>query len=325
MRATLPFRKASTSDSAQGRGGFTLMEILIVIAVVGVLVAIAIPVLGSQMERARLAADQSNVRSGKAAAVAQYAMTGMDTEKKYYYNANTGSVQESSAGIVGYGQSSVNDTTGEKTGAVGTPNNGQPNYVCYIVSPDGQVVATWGDGYGSTWRNLVPSLPLSAETDYHNYAKNKEAYDNIRIVDDDKRVSSDIDALKSMANYFEGMSEADLREAFGSYYNSFVNGNGSTLFRYQIDNGSYSVHFDNVKGGTGYFEDLGYTPVDIVSGATFTDKSKQYGASYLFTSEEVIQTLGKRNDIQLKLNVSDGKVTSARVWINGSTALDSNA
>lgn len=50
----------------QNRSGFTLMEMLIVIALIAVLVAIAIPTIASQLERSREAADLANVRAAYA-------------------------------------------------------------------------------------------------------------------------------------------------------------------------------------------------------------------------------------------------------------------
>ena len=46
--------------------GFTLMEMLIVVAIIAVLVAIAIPVFTSQLENSREAADAANIRSAYA-------------------------------------------------------------------------------------------------------------------------------------------------------------------------------------------------------------------------------------------------------------------
>lgn len=48
--------------------GFTLGELLIVVAIIGVLVAISIPIFTSQLEKSRLAVDMANVRSAKVAA-----------------------------------------------------------------------------------------------------------------------------------------------------------------------------------------------------------------------------------------------------------------
>lgn len=52
--------------------GFTLAELLIVVAIIAVLVAIAIPVFTTQLEKAREATDVANVRSGYGAAVSEY-------------------------------------------------------------------------------------------------------------------------------------------------------------------------------------------------------------------------------------------------------------
>ena len=52
--------------------GFTLAELLIVVAIIAVLVAIAIPVFTSQLEKSREATDMANVRSAYAALVTGY-------------------------------------------------------------------------------------------------------------------------------------------------------------------------------------------------------------------------------------------------------------
>ena len=52
--------------------GFTLAELLIVVAIIAVLTAIAIPVFTSQLEKSRDAADAANVRSAIAEATVAY-------------------------------------------------------------------------------------------------------------------------------------------------------------------------------------------------------------------------------------------------------------
>ena len=59
--------------------GFTLMEMLIVVAIIAVLVAIAIPVFTNQLEKAREATDAANIRSAYAEVMAA-ALTGAEAD-----------------------------------------------------------------------------------------------------------------------------------------------------------------------------------------------------------------------------------------------------
>ena len=51
--------------------GFTLMEMLIVVAIIAILVAIAIPTFNSALNKSKVAADTANIRSGYAAVQVQ--------------------------------------------------------------------------------------------------------------------------------------------------------------------------------------------------------------------------------------------------------------
>ena len=52
--------------------GFTLAELLVVVAIIGVLVAISIPIFTSQLEKSREATDLANLRAARAEASAAY-------------------------------------------------------------------------------------------------------------------------------------------------------------------------------------------------------------------------------------------------------------
>lgn len=125
--------------------GFTLAELLIVVAIIAVLVGISIPIFSSQLEKSRLAVDMANVRSAKAAAAAEYMSDDESGTVSYLYAGGKAIADDSdhtsdlAAAIAegGYGKSSKEDSDGSKTGAIGTPKNA---FVVVTIT-DGQISA----------------------------------------------------------------------------------------------------------------------------------------------------------------------------------------
>ena len=68
MKDYLKLRKEELKK--RGAKGFTLMEMLIIVAIIAVLIAIAIPIFTSQLENSREATDAANLRSAYATASA---------------------------------------------------------------------------------------------------------------------------------------------------------------------------------------------------------------------------------------------------------------
>lgn len=56
--------------------GFTLAELLVVVAIIAVLVAVSIPIFTSQLHKAQVATDMANVRSYYAQLQHEYMETG---------------------------------------------------------------------------------------------------------------------------------------------------------------------------------------------------------------------------------------------------------
>ncbi len=61
--------------------GFTLMEMLIVVAIIAILIAVAIPVFSAQLYKARVATDWANLRSFYADIQTDYMTTGEQNPK----------------------------------------------------------------------------------------------------------------------------------------------------------------------------------------------------------------------------------------------------
>ncbi|MDO4808058.1 MAG: prepilin-type N-terminal cleavage/methylation domain-containing protein [Coriobacteriales bacterium] len=90
MKDYLKLRKEELKK--RGAKGFTLMEMLIVVAIIAVLIAIAIPIFTSQLEKSREATDMANVRSAYAECSASV-LSGVKT-------ANDVTVDKTGAGVV---------------------------------------------------------------------------------------------------------------------------------------------------------------------------------------------------------------------------------
>lgn len=99
--------------------GFTLAELLIVVAIIAVLVAVSVPVFNGKLEKSREAADVANMRAAKAAVSADY-LNGDITldDGPFFYDAEQGVIVKDITAIThGYGQ--------------GTKVNGHTEYLDY--------------------------------------------------------------------------------------------------------------------------------------------------------------------------------------------------
>lgn len=86
--------------------GFTLAELLIVVAIIAVLVVVSVPIFSSKLEKAREAADVANMRAAKAAAASLYLSDegSVSKDKPYYYDADNGVLKTEKKDIKAYGQ-----------------------------------------------------------------------------------------------------------------------------------------------------------------------------------------------------------------------------
>ena len=143
----------------QNKNGFTLMEMLIVIAIIAVLIAVAIPVFASQLEKAREATDLANVRSAYAQ-VSTEALLG-DSEATVTVNLKQKQADWQSVDPVNIG------------GIVHSKSQGDTKNWIGVAAPNGTCVVSYKEDYGIilTWSGKAdpsePKYPFNTnETDF---------------------------------------------------------------------------------------------------------------------------------------------------------------
>ena len=132
----------------QNKNGFTLMEMLIVIAIIAVLIAVAIPVFASQLEKAREATDLANVRSAYAQ-VSTEALLG-DSETTVTVDLKQKQADWQSVDPVNIG------------GIVHSKSQGDTKNWKGVAAPNGTCVVSYNEDYGIilTWSGKAdPSKP----------------------------------------------------------------------------------------------------------------------------------------------------------------------
>ena len=157
----------------QNKNGFTLMEMLIVIAIIAVLIAVAIPVFASQLEKAREATDLANVRSAYAQ-VSTEALLG-DSEATVTVNLKQKQADWQSVDPVNIG------------GIVHSKNQGDTKNWIGVAAPNGTCVVSYKEDYGIilTWSGKAdpstPKYPFNTnETDFFPLLYETEFWQDMR-------------------------------------------------------------------------------------------------------------------------------------------------
>ena len=157
----------------QNKNGFTLMEMLIVIAIIAVLIAVAIPVFASQLEKTREATDLANVRSAYAQ-VSTEALLG-DSEATVTVNLKQKQADWQSLNPVNIG------------GIVHYKNQGDTANWKGVAAPNGTCVVSYKEDYGIilTWSGKAdpstPKYPFNTnETDFFSPLYNTDFWQDIK-------------------------------------------------------------------------------------------------------------------------------------------------
>lgn len=111
--------KKAAQKKLKKSGGFTLVEMLIVVAIIAILVAVSIPMVNANLEKARKATDDANLRAAKTVAMISAMESKLNGDglpitggaTVYFYNVEKGEIVESkpnaTADASSYGQSSA--------------------------------------------------------------------------------------------------------------------------------------------------------------------------------------------------------------------------
>lgn len=152
----------------QNKNGFTLMEMLIVIAIIAVLIAVAIPVFASQLEKAREATDLANVRSAYAQ-VSTEALLG-DSEATVTVDLKQKQADWQSVDPVNIGGIVHSKSQGDTVNWKGVA---EPNGTCVVsYKEDYGIILNWsGKADPSISKypfntNITDFFPLLYETDF---------------------------------------------------------------------------------------------------------------------------------------------------------------
>lgn len=96
----------------KNKKGFTLIEMLVVVAIIAILVAISIPAVSGALDKARKAADDANLQAAKSVALLAEMEGTFKASTTYYYDISKGIFVEgtSSSDKTDKGQSSTNST-----------------------------------------------------------------------------------------------------------------------------------------------------------------------------------------------------------------------
>ena len=130
--------------------GFTLMEVLIVVAIIAILVAIAIPVYKGLVEKARVAADAATMRNAQTAFVVQELTTGEKPQERAVYDIVSNTFIDRDSYVAGrytryknYGQA-YNENGGKANNGKGDPSKGINAHI-YVAR---EVINESGEDYG---------------------------------------------------------------------------------------------------------------------------------------------------------------------------------
>ncbi len=276
------------------------MEMLLVIAIIGVLVGTAIPTLNGQIERAKVATDEANARAGYAAVLAQSLFDDASTTKTYVFDAASGRAVDVTDNAVlsysGYGKSS--EMADYSIGNVPVRGYPEGKFLTYRVR-NGQVTSiVWLNGSGAKY--------TEAESLYNNKTQ------PLPTTSAEERLYADVDAMRAMGEKFLGMTREEILDVTNTpsaYQGRLSNGEGITLLTYR--NNSTDGSNPEIRGDYSVLQELGFSGLvsESFPNSFSGTSSRAFFSDYMNSGIEAQIQLGK-----VEFNAA-GKATKVEVCV----------
>ena len=182
----------------QNKNGFTLMEMLIVIAIIAVLIAVAIPVFASQLEKSREATDLANVR-------AAYAQVSTEAQLGNFEATVTVDLKQKKADWQSVDPVNIG-------GIVHYKGKGDTDNWKGVATPNGTCVVSYDKNYGIilTWSGKAdpsdPKYPFNTSvTDFFQLLYSTDFWKNGAVKD---HLNFEFDSRCPYSDYVPAISEA---------------------------------------------------------------------------------------------------------------------
>lgn len=310
--------------------GFTLLEMLVVVAIIGVLISVAIPVFASQLERSRESVDLANVRSAYAELMTSATMGDASLRQPDgTYRVQVSPLQQSEDGW-------TTDISGLSIGGVpsaqwiGTPRAGGTCTVSFDPS-SGAMLINWAGSSGFVLYSLLGDLTTIKASEWWKHSVERErSFNDLRAISNDERKAADIEILRAVADYFNGLSASEAEKILGSARYDRATKSGTAMLEYGQDGGG-AIRISNLDTDyQPYLADSGFNARIYVTQAaqyggwklsdTYTSHGHNYTDKYLFTSDEMLGSSYASNvfhNVNIKFRVDNGTIADTVVWVNG--------
>lgn len=147
-------------EKFRNKKGFTLVEMLIVVAIIAILIAISIPLVNNALEKARDATDDANFRSAAALGTIKYLTEDDAAAGTYFYFTNkasqgslhttTSAATTADSGNEAYKSKCTDAVADGATATHGATGTSKDKYIKVTIGTDGGVTVAWDKTAPST-------------------------------------------------------------------------------------------------------------------------------------------------------------------------------